>query len=144
MPIFILLVWYRLSVFSTMSTPSLINIQRQAWPKITSVADVTNDPALLFSDEAIQQIGQVKTPLSEYVTKYAEKGVPLWDGLTVGVPMNVDVSHGPGYRLEAYASAPLRCRSPRVKVLHCLTVKEQEARRKGVAARRGLRHRSAR
>jgi hypothetical protein len=29
---------------------------------------------LLFSDEVIQQIGQVKTPLSEYVTKYAEKG----------------------------------------------------------------------
>ena len=50
----------------------------------------------------------------------------------------------PGHRLEAYASAPLRCRSPQVKVLHCLTVKEQEARRKGVAARRGLRHRSAR
>jgi inosine-uridine nucleoside N-ribohydrolase len=56
-----------------------------AWPKITSVADVTNDPALLFSDEVIQQIGQVKTPLSEYVTKYAEKGVPLWDELTVGI-----------------------------------------------------------
>jgi inosine-uridine nucleoside N-ribohydrolase len=81
-----------------------------AWPKITSVADVTNDPALLFSDEVIQQIGQVKTPLSEYVTKYAEKGVPLWDELTVGiyldptlitnqkeVLMDVDVSHGPGY-----------------------------------------------
>ena len=48
------------------------------------------------------------------------------------------------YRLEAYASAPLRYTSPQVKVLHCLTVKGQEARRKGVAARRGLRHRSAR
>ncbi len=93
-----------------------------AWPKITSVADVTNDPALLFSDEVIQQIGQVKTPLSEYVTKYAEKGVPLWDELTVGiyldptlitnqkeVLMDVDVSHGPGYgsaRIYADAVAP--------------------------------------
>ena len=48
------------------------------------------------------------------------------------------------YRLAAYASAPLRYTSPQVKVLHCLTVKGQEARRKGVAARRGLRHRSAR
>ena len=47
-------------------------------------------------------------------------------------------------RLEAYAIAPLRYTSPQVKVLHCLTVKGQEARRKGVAARRGLRHRSAR
>jgi len=93
-----------------------------AWPKITSVADVTNDPALLFSDEVIQQIGQVKTPLSEYVTKYAEKGVPLWDELTVGiyldptlitnqkeVLMDVDVSHGPGYgsaRIYANSVAP--------------------------------------
>jgi purine nucleosidase len=93
-----------------------------AWPKITSVADVTNDPALLFSDEVIQQIGQVKTPLSEYVTKYAEKGVPLWDELTVGiylaptlitnqkeVLMDVDVSHGPGYgsaRIYADSVAP--------------------------------------
>jgi hypothetical protein len=55
--------------------------------------------------------------------------VPLWDGLTVGVyldptlltnqkedPMNVDVSHGPGYRLEAYATLAFRTveRSPRV------------------------------
>jgi inosine-uridine nucleoside N-ribohydrolase len=93
-----------------------------AWPKITSVADVTNDLALLFSDEVIQQIGQVKTPLSEYVTKYAEKGVPLWDELTVGiyldptlitnqkeVLMDVDVSHGPGYgsaRIYADSVAP--------------------------------------
>jgi inosine-uridine nucleoside N-ribohydrolase len=93
-----------------------------AWPKITSVADVTNDPALLFSDEVIQHIGQVKTPLSEYVTKYAEKGVPLWDELTVGiyldptlitnqkeVLMDVDVSHGPGYgsaRIYADSVAP--------------------------------------
>jgi inosine-uridine nucleoside N-ribohydrolase len=92
------------------------------WPKITSVADVTNDPGLLFSDEVLQQIGQVKTPLSEYVTKYAEKGVPFWDELTVGiyldptlitnqkeVLMDVDVSHGPGYgsaRIYADSVAP--------------------------------------
>ncbi len=48
------------------------------------------------------------------------------------------------YGLEAYASAPLRYTSPQVKVLHCLTVKGQEAQRKGVVARRGLRHLSAR
>jgi hypothetical protein len=47
-------------------------------------------------------------------------------------------------RLEAYPSAPLRSTSPQVKVLHCLTVKGQEAQRKGVAARRGLRQPSAR
>jgi inosine-uridine nucleoside N-ribohydrolase len=93
-----------------------------AWPKITSVADVTNDPALLFSDDIVQQIGQVKTPLSEYVTKYAEKSVPLWDELTTGilldptlvtkqkeVLMDVDISHGPGYgsaRVFADSVAP--------------------------------------
>ena len=93
-----------------------------AWPKITSVADVTNDPTLLFSDEVIRLIGLVKTPLSEYLTKYAEKGVPLWDELTVGifldptlvtnqkeVLMDVDVSHGPGYgsaRIYADSVAP--------------------------------------
>jgi purine nucleosidase len=64
----------------------------------------------------------VKTPLSEYVTKYAEKGAPLWDELTVGiyldptlmtnqkeVLMDVDVSHGPGYgsaRIYADSVAP--------------------------------------
>ena len=42
------------------------------------------------------------------------------------------------------ASAPLRPTSPQVKVLHCLTVKGQEAQRKGVAVRRGLKQRSAR
>jgi inosine-uridine nucleoside N-ribohydrolase len=93
-----------------------------AWPKITSVADVTNDPGLLLSDDVIRRIGQVNTPLSEYVTKYAEKGVPLWDELTVGiyldptlivrqkeVMMDVDVSHGPGYgsaRIFADSVAP--------------------------------------
>ena len=39
----------------------------------------------------------------------------------------------PGGRLEAYPSAPLRSTSQQVKVLHCLTVKGQEAQRKGVA-----------
>jgi inosine-uridine nucleoside N-ribohydrolase len=93
-----------------------------AWPKITSVADVTNDPAVFFSDDILQQIGQVKTPLSEYVTKYAEKSVPLWDELTTAIVldptlvtkqkeiiMDVDISHGPGYgtaRIFAESVAP--------------------------------------
>ena len=58
----------------------------------------------------IQQIAQANTPLTQYIVKYAEKNVPLWDELTVGifldptlvtkqttVLMDVDVSHGPGY-----------------------------------------------
>ena len=79
-----------------------------AWQKITSVGDVTNDT--FFSDELLQRIAQTKTPLTQYIVKYAEKNVPLWDELTVGifldptlvtkrttVLMDVDVSHGPGY-----------------------------------------------
>jgi inosine-uridine nucleoside N-ribohydrolase len=79
-----------------------------AWQKITSVGDVTNDT--FFSDGLLQQIAQTKTPLTQYIVKYAEKNVPLWDELTVGifldptlvtkqttVLMDVDVSHGPGY-----------------------------------------------
>jgi inosine-uridine nucleoside N-ribohydrolase len=111
------------SDFNLLFDPEAAQIAITApWPKITSVADVTNDPALLFSDEVIQQIGQVKTPLAEYVARYAEKGVPLWDELTVGIfldptlitnqkeiLMDVDVSHGPGYgsaRIYADSVAP--------------------------------------
>jgi inosine-uridine nucleoside N-ribohydrolase len=62
---------YRISICSFDPEAARIVITA-AWPKITSVADVTNDPRLLFSEEVVQQIGQVKTPLSDYVAKYAE------------------------------------------------------------------------
>jgi inosine-uridine nucleoside N-ribohydrolase len=78
------------------------------WPAITSVGDVTNETML--TDELVKRIAQQKTPLTEYIAKYAEKGLPLWDELTVGifvdptlvtkrtaVDMDVDLSHGPAY-----------------------------------------------
>lgn len=79
-----------------------------AWPKVTSVADVANET--LFSDKLVQRIAQVSTPLTQYIAKYVEKNVPLWDELTVAifldpalvtkqttVLMDVDLTHGPGY-----------------------------------------------
>jgi len=97
------------SDFNLLFDPEAAEIVLTAdWPKITSVGDVTNDT--FFSDELLQRIAQTKTPLTQYIVKYAEKNVPLWDELTVGifldptlvtkrttVLMDVDVSHGPGY-----------------------------------------------
>jgi inosine-uridine nucleoside N-ribohydrolase len=97
------------SDFNLLFDPEAAEIVLTAdWPKITSVGDVTNET--LFSDELLQRIAQTKTPLTQYIVKYAEKNVPLWDELTVGifldptlvtkqttVLMDVDVSHGPGY-----------------------------------------------
>jgi inosine-uridine nucleoside N-ribohydrolase len=78
------------------------------WPAITAVGDVTNETML--TDDLVKRISEKKTPLTEYVAKYTEPGVPLWDELTVGifvdptlvtkrtaVAMDIDLSHGPGY-----------------------------------------------
>jgi inosine-uridine nucleoside N-ribohydrolase len=97
------------SDFNLLFDPEAAEIVLSAsWPKITSVADVTNET--LFDDELVKRIAQQKTPLTEYISKYAEKGVPLWDELTVGifldptlieketaVYMDVDLNHGAAY-----------------------------------------------
>ena len=97
------------SDFNVLFDPEAAEIVLTAdWAKITSVGDVTNET--LFSDDLIQKIARVDTPLTQYISKYAERNVPLWDELTVGifldptlvtkqtsVLMGVDLSHGPGY-----------------------------------------------
>jgi inosine-uridine nucleoside N-ribohydrolase len=91
-----------------------------AWPKITSVGDVTNET--MFTDQLVKKIAEQKTSLTEYITKFEQPGAPLWDELTVGifldptlikketiVEMDVDLSHGPGYgtaRIWADGVAP--------------------------------------
>jgi purine nucleosidase len=76
----------------------------------------------MFTADLVKRIAQRKTPLTEYIAKYAETGVPLWDELTVGifvdptlvtkqtaVAMDVDLSHGPAYgtaRIWSDAVAP--------------------------------------
>jgi inosine-uridine nucleoside N-ribohydrolase len=97
------------SDFNLLFDPEAAEITITAdWPKTISVGEVTNETML--SDELVQRIGQVSTPLTQYIAKYAEKNVPLWDELTVAifldptlvtkettVLMDVDVSHGPSY-----------------------------------------------
>jgi inosine-uridine nucleoside N-ribohydrolase len=97
------------SDFNLLFDPEAAEIVLSAsWPKITSVGDVTNETIL--NDELVKRIAQQKTPLTEYIAKYAERGVPLWDELTVGifldptrirketaVCMDVDLSHGAAY-----------------------------------------------
>jgi len=76
----------------------------------------------IFNAELVKRIAQKKTPLTEYIARYAETGLPLWDELTVGVfvdpdlvakqtavAMDVDLSHGPAYgtaRIWSDAVAP--------------------------------------
>jgi inosine-uridine nucleoside N-ribohydrolase len=97
------------SDFNLLFDPEAAEIVLSAsWPKITSVGDVTNET--LLNDELVKRIAQQKTPLTEYIVKYTERGVPLWDELTVGifldptlirketaVYMDVDLSHGAAY-----------------------------------------------
>jgi inosine-uridine nucleoside N-ribohydrolase len=97
------------SDFNLIFDPEAAEIVLMAdWPAITSVGDVTNET--MMTDELLKRIAEKKTPLTEYLTKYAESGVPLWDELTVGtfvdptlvtkrtaVAMDVDLSHGPAY-----------------------------------------------
>lgn len=109
------------SDFNLLFDPEAAEIVLTAdWPKITSVGDVTNDT--MFTAELVKRIAQKQTPLTEYIAKYAETGVPLWDELTVGifvdptlvtkqtaVAMDVDLSHGPAYgtaRIWSDAVAP--------------------------------------
>ena len=97
------------SDFNLLLDPEAAEIVLAAdWPAITAVGDVTNET--MFTDELVKRIGEKKTPLTEYIARYAEKGVPLWDELTVGifvdptlvtkqtaVAIDVDLSHGPAY-----------------------------------------------
>jgi inosine-uridine nucleoside N-ribohydrolase len=109
------------SDFNLLFDPEAAEIVLTAdWTKITSVGDVTNDT--MFTADLVKRIAQKKTPLTEYIAKYAEKGLPLWDELTVGifvdptlvtkqtaVAMDVDLSHGPAYgtaRIWSDAVAP--------------------------------------
>jgi inosine-uridine nucleoside N-ribohydrolase len=109
------------SDFNLLFDPEAAEIVLTAdWPKITAVGEVTNDT--MFTADLVKRIAQRKTPLTEYIAKYAETGVPLWDELTVGifvdptlvtkqtaVAMDVDLSHGPAYgtaRIWSDAVAP--------------------------------------
>jgi inosine-uridine nucleoside N-ribohydrolase len=95
--------------FNMLFDPEAAHIVLTApWAKITSVGNVTNDA--LTTPELLQRIGEKKTPLTDYLVKYAWKGVPLWDEMAaailadpslvtkqVSALMDVDLARGPDY-----------------------------------------------
>ena len=97
------------SDFNLLFDPEAAEIVLTAdWPAISAVGDVTNET--MMTEELVKRIAEKKTPLTEYIAKYAERGLPLWDELTVGifvdptlvtkqtaVAMDVDLSHGSAY-----------------------------------------------
>jgi inosine-uridine nucleoside N-ribohydrolase len=90
------------------------------WAKITAVGEVTD--RVILTKELLARICAVKTPVTEYLAKYAQLDVPLWDEMTAAIVadpslvkrqqtfrMDVDIDHGAGYgtvRLYAEKTAP--------------------------------------
>jgi purine nucleosidase len=90
------------------------------WAKITAVGEVTDQ--VILTKELLARITAVKTPVTEYLAKYAKLNVPLWDEMTAAILaddslvtrrerfyMDVDIDHGAGYgetRLYTDKTAP--------------------------------------
>ena len=90
------------------------------WAKITSVGVITARVDL--TPELLARVAAAKTPLTEYLVRYAQVGVPLWDEMTAAVLldpslvkasqtflMDVDIDHGANYgnvRLYSEKTAP--------------------------------------
>ena len=95
-------------------------VLHEKWAKITAVGDVTDQVTL--TKELLARITAVSNPLTEYLTKYAQTGVPLWDEMAAAIAadptlvtgrqtfrMDVDIDHGAGYgnvRIYSEKSAP--------------------------------------
>jgi purine nucleosidase len=78
------------------------------FPKIMIVGTVTGKVRL--TPDLLQRITAVKTPLSDYYSRFSLKGMPLWDEMASAIMvdptlvtkstkayMRVDVGHGPNY-----------------------------------------------
>ncbi len=90
------------------------------WAKIVSVGEITN--RVVLTKELLARVAAVKTPVTEYLAKYAQLDVPLWDEMTAAVlvdpslvkaretfRMDVDIDHGANYgnaRLYTEKTAP--------------------------------------
>jgi purine nucleosidase len=109
------------SDFNLLFDPEAADIVLTApWAKITAVGNVTNDATT--TPELLKRVGETKTPLSDYLVKYAWKGLPLWDEMAAAVLvdpslvtkrvsalMDVNLDHGMDYgRVHVWpeASAP--------------------------------------
>ena len=90
------------------------------WAKITAVGEITE--RVVLTRELLARVAAVKTPLTEYLDRYAQVGVPLWDELTAAVladpslvrkrqtlRLDVDIDHGSNYgntRVYSEKTAP--------------------------------------
>ena len=107
--------------FNLLFDPEAADIVLTApWARITAVGNVTNDASM--TPELLKRVGETKTPLSDYLVKYAWKGLPLWDEMATAVLvdpslvtkkvsalMDVNLDHGMDYgRVHVWpdASAP--------------------------------------
>jgi inosine-uridine nucleoside N-ribohydrolase len=90
------------------------------WAKITALGDVTD--RVVLDQALLNRVTAVKTPITDYLAKYAQLGVPLWDEMAAAVLvdpaivtgkqtflMDVDIDHGAGYgdvRIYSPKNAP--------------------------------------
>jgi inosine-uridine nucleoside N-ribohydrolase len=95
--------------FNIVFDPEAAHIVLHApWPKITAVGDVTN--RIVMNKELLGRITSVKTPITEYLGKYTQLDIPIWDEMAAAVLIDpslathhqtfyadVDIDHGAGY-----------------------------------------------
>ena len=90
------------------------------WAKITAVGEITD--RVVLTKELLARVAAVKTPTTEYLARYAQVGVPLWDEMTAAVladptlvkkrqtfRLDVDIDHGANYgntRVYSEKTAP--------------------------------------
>ena len=96
------------SDFNILFDPEAAHIALTApWARIVSLGNVTNET--MMTPELIQRMAAVKTPVTEFLAKYAIK-LPMWDELTAAVAvdpslvtksveayMDIDLEHGMHY-----------------------------------------------
>jgi inosine-uridine nucleoside N-ribohydrolase len=95
--------------FNIVFDPEAAHIVLHApWAHIVSVGDVTAQ--IVMTDALADRIASVKTPVTEYIKKFAQRHIPIWDEITAAltidrtlvtrsqsVYMNVDIDHGASY-----------------------------------------------
>ena len=79
-----------------------------AWPKIVAVGGVGN--SVVMTEQLIDRLKALKTPVAQYISGHAQKDLPLWDELAAAIVvdpslvtkqveanMDVDLDHGINY-----------------------------------------------
>jgi inosine-uridine nucleoside N-ribohydrolase len=96
------------SDFNILFDPEAAHVALTApWPRIVSLGNVTNET--MMTPEITARMAAVKTPVTEFLAKYAQK-LPMWDELAAAVAvdrslvtksfdayMDIDLDHGMHY-----------------------------------------------